>query len=421
MKTLTEFHTKAGSDICIIGAGAAGLMCAIEAAKRGRSVHLLDQSKKVGSKILISGGGRCNFTNLYVEPGAYLSNNEHFCKSALARYTQWDFIQLIEKHGISWHEKTLGQLFCDQRAKAVVQALLDECEQLNIKISLETHITSVETIQLDSSELFQITTNSKEQVQELVTEPKTVLTCESLVIATGGPSIPRMGSTDFGLQIAKLYGLKNIPFQAALVPFTFYQSGDQHLHPFFKDLSGISLEVEVSCNNASFKEHMLFTHKGLSGPAILQISSYWKKKNWIEINLLPELEVHSWLLKQQTEHPNTELKNLLATILPKRLANRLCEALLTNKPIKQFTTQELKKTAHQLQNLKLQPTGTEGMRTAEVALGGVDTNELSSKTFESNKVKNLYFIGETIDVTGHLGGYNFQWAWASGWCAGQYV
>ncbi len=415
MNSLTNHQSsQLNPDICIIGAGAAGLMAAIEAAKRGRSVRLLDQSKKVGSKILISGGGRCNFTNLYVTPDAYLSNNEHFCKSALARYTQWDFMQLLDKHGISWHEKTLGQLFCDQKAKAVVQALLDECDPLDITISLKTSIRSVE------SDQHKITNESDDKTNPLfqIETDSEVINCEVLVIATGGPSIPRMGSTDFGLQIAKQFGLKNIPFQAGLVPFTFSQ---QHLQNFFKDLSGISLEVEVSCNSASFKEHMLFTHKGLSGPVILQISSYWQKGESIEINLLPDLEVDSWLLKKQIEHPNTELKNLLSSLLPKRLAHRLCETHLKNKPMKQFNAQELQTIANQLQHVNLQPSGTEGMRTAEVALGGVDTNELSSKTFEANKMKNLYFIGETIDVTGHLGGYNFQWAWASGWCAGQYI
>lgn len=389
------------TEVCIIGAGAAGLMCGIEAAKRGRSVLVLDKAKKVGSKILISGGGRCNFTNLYINPEAYLSNNPHFCKSALARYTQWDFIQLLEKHHLSWQEKTLGQLFCDQKAKAVVQLLLAECEEYLVKINLESNILSVQ-----KDKLFQVKTNNK------------IITCDSLIIATGGPSIPRMGSTDFGLQIAKQVGLKNISFTAGLVPFTFDQ---QQLQGFFKDLAGISLAVEVSCNHQSFKEQMLFTHRGLSGPAILQISSYWNKGDSIEINLLPEIDAYLWLEEQQTQHPNTELKNLLNMILPKRLTYRLCDTYFDNKPIKQFNTKECQQIAKQLHCLQLYPSGTEGMRTAEVALGGVDTNELSSKTFEANKVKNLYFIGETIDVTGHLGGYNFQWAWASGWCAGQFV
>ncbi|MEE9302264.1 MAG: NAD(P)/FAD-dependent oxidoreductase [Thiotrichaceae bacterium] len=389
-------------DVCIVGAGAAGLMCAIEAGKRGRTVYLIDKAKKAGRKILISGGGRCNFTNLYVSPEAYLSQNEHFCKSALARYTQWDFIQLLEKHQITWQEKTLGQLFCDQKAKAVLQVLLDECEQYDINIIVDATVDSVEK----TEQGFSLQTHQAD------------ITCDSLVIASGGPSIPRMGSTDFGLQIAKQFGLKNLPFRPGLVPFTFLQ--DQ-LESFFKDLSGISLEVEVSCNGTSFHEDMLFTHRGLSGPAILQISSYWNKGDDIAVNLLPQTDAYSWLQQQQNEHPDTELKNCLSILLPKRLAHRLCETHFTNKPVKQFNVTELQQIAKQLHQLILQPSGTEGMRTAEVALGGVDTNELSSKTFQAKNVEGLYFIGETIDVTGHLGGYNFQWAWASGWCAGQYV
>jgi len=391
------------ADVCIIGAGAAGLMCAIEAAKRGRTVLLMDKAKKVARKILISGGGRCNFTNLYITPEAYLSENEHFCKSALARYTQWDFIQLLEKHSITWQEKTLGQLFCDQKAKAVVEVLLSECEQNDITIHIET---TVESISRDDDNTFNLQTHLG------------AISCDSLVIATGGPSIPRMGSTDFGLQVAKQFGLKNIPFKAALVPFIFPQD---ELNTFFKDLAGISLAVEASCNGTSFAENMLFTHKGLSGPVILQISSYWNKGDELAINLLPKLDAYSWLTEEQKTHPDAELKNKLAMVLPKRLAHRLCETHFNNKPLKQCNEPELLDIASQLQRFIFKPSNTEGMRTAEVALGGVDTHELSSKTFQANKVEGLYFIGETIDVTGHLGGYNFQWAWASGWCAGQYV
>lgn len=376
-------------------------MCAIEAAKRGRSVRILEKAKKPGRKILISGGGRCNFTNLYVAPDAYLSGNEHFCKSALARYTQWDFMQLLEKHQITWHEKTLGQLFCDQKAKAIVQVLLDESEQHNIVIDTET-----EVVEIQKKDHFHISCNHGE------------VSADSLVIATGGPSIPRMGSTSFGIQLAKQFNLKNIPFRAGLVPFTFPQ---EKLEGFFKDLAGIALEVDVSCNNAHFREQMLFTHRGLSGPAMLQISSYWNKQDSLEVNLLPDLNAQDWLQEQQQANPNTELKNVLAHILPKRLAYRLCETYFSNKPLKQFNEHEIEKIAALLNAFPFKPSGTEGMRTAEVALGGVDTSELSSKTFEAHKVKGLYFIGETIDVTGHLGGYNFQWAWASGWCAGQYV
>jgi predicted Rossmann fold flavoprotein len=323
------------SDVCILGAGAAGIMCAIEVAKRGRTVRLIDKAKKAGSKILISGGGRCNFTNLYINPEAYLSNNEHFCKSALARYTQWDFIQLLEKHHITWQEKTLGQLFCDQKAKAVVQVLLDECEQYDITISLETTVNKIE-----NPENFLLQTNSGE------------ISCDSLVIATGGPSIPRMGSTDFGLQVAKQFGLKSIPFRAGLVPFTFPQ--DQ-LENFFKELAGISLKVVISCNQTSFTEQMLFTHRGLSGPAILQISSYWKKGDNIEVDLLPDMDASAWLTEQQSSHPDAELKNRLSTLLPKRLAHRLCESYFVSKPLKQLNEPELDHIAKLLHQFVLQP------------------------------------------------------------------
>ena len=390
------------SDVCIIGAGAAGLMCAIEAGKRGRSVRILEKADKPGRKILISGGGRCNFTNLYAAPDAYISGNEHFCKSALARYTQWDFIQLLDKHKITWHEKTLGQLFCDQKAKAIVQMLLDECTEQGVSITCNSAITEIEY---------------KENRFFIHTENDTY-SADSLVVATGGPSIPKMGATDFGLRIAKQFSLKNIPFRAALVPFTFPQ---QQLENFFKGLAGVSVDVEVSCNGTHFRENMLFTHRGLSGPAMLQISSYWNKGDQLLINLLPDIDAKQWLSEQQQLHANTELKNILAQVLPKRLAYRLCETHFTNKPLKQFNANELEKISNQLEQFTVQPSGTEGMRTAEVSLGGLDTSELSSKTFETQRVKGLYFIGETIDVTGHLGGYNFQWAWASGWCAGQYA
>jgi len=388
-------------DTIIIGAGAAGLMCAIEAGKRGRRVLLLDKAKKPGRKILISGGGRCNFTNLDTRPSAFLSANPHFCKSALARYTPWDFIALMEKYSLSWNEKKLGQLFCDQKAPALVDMLLQECEAAGVQITLNCEINSVE-----KDNLFKI--NSSQGLFE----------SRSLVIATGGPSIPRMGATDFGLQIAKQFGLKNINFSAALVPFVFSQ---KIISNHFKSLAGVSADVEIHCNGASFRENLLFTHKGLSGPAVLQISSYWKKGDTVSVNLLPDTNVFEWLVEQKLQHPNAELKTILSTVIPKRLALFLCEAHFKNKTMNEFTEQNISQLAEQLSHWQLEPTGTEGMKTAEVALGGVSTNELSSKTFESNKVPGLFFIGETVDVTGHLGGYNLQWAWASGWCAGQYV
>ncbi len=389
-------------DAIILGAGAAGLMCAAIAAQRNRRVLLIDKAAKVGRKILISGGGRCNFTNINTHPDCFLSHNPHFCKSALARYTPWDFMALMEKHSLNWHEKTLGQLFCDQKSKAVVAMLWQECETAGVDLMLETQAESI----LKQDQQFQLKVKDR------------TLSSESLIIATGGPSIPKMGATDFGLQVAKQFGLKSIPFSPALVPFTFSQDD---LSGILADLSGVSITVTASCNNGHFKENMLFTHRGLSGPAMLQISSYWKKGLTIQINLFPDGNALEWLQERQQDRPQAELKTVLAEIYPKRLAQRLCEQLLPNKPMTQFNTPALEQLAEQLQHWEMTPAGTEGMRTAEVALGGVDTQELSSKTMEARKVPGLYFIGETVDVTGWLGGYNFQWAWASGWCAAQYV
>ena len=395
-------------DVCIIGAGAAGMMCAIEAAKRGKKVVLLDKATQAGKKILISGGGRCNFTNLYTDASAYISHNTHFCKSALARYTQWDFIHFIETNGLTWHEKTLGQLFCDQKAKAIRDLLLDECTQWGIKLYLNCTLHTLE----------KTTDNTTNHYGFSIQSNQGHINASALVIACGGPSIPRMGSTDFGLQIAKQFGIKNHPFYAGLVPFTFSQS---ELEQFFKPLAGIALAVTVSCNNQHFKENILFTHRGMSGPAVLQISSYWKKGDVIIVDMLPEKDAQALLLSAQNNNPNLLLKNVLKQHLPTRLAECISETTFVNKPLKHYTSSEISQIAQQLKHWEFTPSGTEGMRTAEVALGGIDTNELSSKTFECRKVKGLYFIGETLDVTGHLGGYNFQWAWSSGWCAGQYV
>lgn len=419
-------------DVIIIGAGAAGLMCAIEAGKRGRSVLVLEKAKKIGKKILISGGGRCNFTNMYTEADNFLSGNPHFCKSALSRYTPWDFVALLESHGLSWTEKTLGQLFCDQKSKAVVQLLHDECDKAGVTIQPSSEIISI-----------------KKDDEFLVASETENYASESLVIATGGPSIPKMGATGFALQVAENFEIKTVPFSPALVPFVFKI---ETLDAFIKDLSGISTFVEISAvkqNNEnmgksggvcfdsaqqpvhlrsaglSFKEAILFTHRGISGPAALQISSYWKLGDQISINLFPDFDLLQWLKKQQTEHPQAELKTILNYKLPKRLAEKLCEHIIdpefSDKTMRQFNVSELENIEQQLTQWKLLPSGTEGMRTAEVALGGVDTDELSSKTFETRKVSGLYFIGEAVDVTGHLGGFNFQWAWASGWCAGQFV
>jgi predicted Rossmann fold flavoprotein len=387
-------------DVIIIGAGAAGLMCAAIAGQRGRRVLLLDKADKIGSKILVSGGGRCNFTNMHVNPAAYLSQNPHFCKSALARYTPQDFLILMRQHNLSWHEKTLGQLFCDQKAPAVVEMLWAECRDAGVDLRLNTEVGEI----------------SRNEANFRLETAQGRLDAVSLVIATGGPSIPRMGSTDFGVRVAKQFGLKSIPFSPALVPFTFPQDV---LEGLFAGLAGVSTEVTVTCGEGYFREQMLFTHRGLSGPAILQISSYWQKGEAIVIDLLPGKDAAAWLQAMQKQRPKAELKTVLSEILPNRLAQRLCESLFPNRPLGQYGEKQLQAIGQQLQGWELTPSGTEGMRTAEVSVGGVDTRELSSKTFEARKVPGLYFIGETVDVTGWLGGYNFQWAWASGWCAGQ--
>lgn len=392
-------------DVLIIGAGAAGLMCAIEAGKRGRRVLLIDKAKKAAPKILISGGGRCNFTNLYIEPGAYLSGNPHFCKSALARYSQWDFMALMEKHQLSWEEKTLGQLFCDQKAPAIVKMLMQECEQAGVEILLECEVIAIER-----EEGFSLNTTQGQFV------------CNSLVVASGGPSIPRMGSTDYGLQLARQFGVATLPFRPALVPFTFTQLDIDH---YFKDLSGISLDTVIACNGVSFRESMLITHRGISGPVCLQISSYWRKGDQLEINLLPDLDAVTWLLEQQQSRGKVALKTVLSGVFPKRLAQRLPASLSRNLKadltLGEISQADLKRFASQLNHWLLVPSGNEGMRTAEVCLGGVDTNALSSKTLQVSKQPGLFFVGEVVDVTGWLGGYNFQWAWSSGWAAGQVV
>lgn len=391
-------------DVIIIGAGAAGLMCGITAGQRGRSVAILDHANKVGKKILMSGGGRCNFTNYYAEPTNFLSHNPHFCKSALSRYTQWDFIALVEKHSIPYHEKKLGQLFCDNKAKDIVNMLLDECAQAGVEVRTECSIQQVDKV--DDGFIIQ-TSQGKWH-------------CQSLVIATGGLSIPTMGATGFGYDIAKQFGLKLFPTYAALVPFTLTPK----LLEQFDGLSGTSADALVSCNGQSFRENILFTHRGLSGPSILQISSYWQPGDAISINLFPDVDLYEHLKQVQKERPKAHINTVLAEQLTKKLADRLCElwfSAYVDKPLAELSNEALQTITEQLQNWQLKPTGTEGYRTAEVTMGGVDTDEVSSKTFEAKKVPGLYFIGEVLDVTGHLGGFNFQWAWASGYAAGQYV
>ena len=390
-------------DVIIVGAGAAGLMCAAQASQHGRKVLVLDKAIKAGKKILISGGGKCNFTNLFIESEAYISNNPHFCKSALSRYTQWDFIALLESHHLRWTEKTLGQLFCDQKSGAVLRMLLDECQQVEMVLACD-----ISQVAFESD--YMVQTNQGD------------FQAKSLVIATGSPSIPKMGASDFGLQIAKQFGLKSVGFKPALVPLTFHQ---HDINTYFKDLSGLSLDAVVACNGASFREALLITHRGLSGPAILQISSYWNKGDAIEINLLPDLDASEYLLNKQQSRGKAELKTILAEFFPKRLAERLANTLstkaLADTTLGEIKRNDLKAFGYRLNHWLLVPSGTEGLRTAEVCTGGVNTDELSSKTLESNKQSGLYFIGETVDVTGWLGGYNFQWAWSSGWAAGQVV
>jgi predicted Rossmann fold flavoprotein len=390
------------TDVVIIGAGAAGLMCAVTAAERGRRVLLLDHSNKAGKKILMSGGGRCNFTNMYAEPANFASTNPHFCKSALARYTPWDFIALVAKHAVPYHEKKLGQLFCDNRSKDILNLLFAECEQAGVELHVNTAVHQIER---------------GEAGYRLATDLGPVAAA-SLVIATGGLSIPTLGATGFGYEIARQFGHNVLPTRAGLVPFTV--SGP--LKELCTELSGTSVEdCVVSCNGESFRENILFTHRGLSGPAILQISSFWQPGHVVEINLLPDRDVLEWLQGQQAARPNSELKTVLGEVFTKKMAALLAERWFASKPMKQYTPAQLREIADQLGAWQLVPAGTEGYRTAEVTLGGVDTREVSSKTMESLKSPGLYFIGEVLDVSGHLGGFNFQWAWASGHAAAQVV
>ncbi len=388
-------------DVIVIGAGAAGLFCAIEAAKRGRKTLVVDNGKRIGRKILMSGGGRCNFTNIYASPANFLSENRHFCKSALSRYTQWDFIALVQQYGIPYHEKTLGQLFCDNSAQDIVDMLQQECDKAGVQIALQQEITAV--------------TFADGQYQ-LVT-PQLTRQCQSLVVASGGLSLPNLGATAFGFQLAEQFGLKVLPVRAGLVPLT-WQPSDKAV---FEEISGVSLPVTAEANDVQFPEDMLFTHRGLSGPAILQISNYWQPGDELTINLAPEQDIASFLTEQQQQHPAQELKTALAKILPKRLVEKLLELqLFQNQPLKALNAKNIERLDQALSQYIFKPNGTEGYRTAEVTLGGVDTHALSSKTMEAKNQPGLYFIGEVVDVTGWLGGDNFQWAWASGWVAGQY-
>ncbi len=390
------------TDVLIIGAGAAGLMCAIEAGKRGRSVIVLDHANKAGKKILMSGGGRCNFTNMTLEAGNYISSNPHFCKSALSRYTQWDFLALISRYRIPYHEREHGRLFCNDSASDILTMLLTECENAGVTIQLNTSIHHIE----QREQQFQLTTSQGDFI------------AHSLVIATGGLSIPKMGASPLGYKIAEQFGIKVLPTRAGLVPLTLQPEDKEK----FSTLSGIAVPCTIaSVSGQSFSENLLFTHRGLSGPGVLQISSYWQAGEAIVINLLPQIQLADELKTQRQQKINSSLKTLLSHYLPKNLLSCLLPENLLNTGLQDCSNRQIEQIAEQLQDLTIKPNGTEGYRTAEVTIGGVDCNELSSKTMASHKLPNLYFIGEVVDITGWLGGYNFQWAWSSGWCAGQAV
>ncbi|MEE4331682.1 MAG: NAD(P)/FAD-dependent oxidoreductase [Wenzhouxiangella sp.] len=391
---------KAQCDVAIIGAGAAGLMCAIAAGERGRSVRVFDHANKVGKKILMSGGGRCNFTNMHSGPENFLSANPHFCKSALSRYTPWDFIALVEKHDIAYHEKKLGQLFCDKSSKDIVRLLLSECERVGAQVA--THAPVV---------IDQLGPPHRLHVLAQIIE------CESLVIATGGYSIPRMGATGWGFDFARQHGLKVLPTRAALVPFVFEGRKLEQLD----GLAGVSVDTYSSAADGVFRENILFTHKGLSGPAMLQVSSYWQQGESVQIDLLPDLDLEATLKRLRRERPRAHLKTVLADLLPRRVAERWCDLWFGDPVMAEVSNASIESIVHHCQPWTVWPADTEGYRTAEVTIGGVDTSELSSRTMEADRLPGVFFIGEVVDVTGHLGGHNFQWAWASGQAAGACV
>ena len=386
-------------DVIVIGAGAAGMMCAAQAGQRGRRVLLIDHYHKLGEKIRISGGGRCNFTNRYCKPENFLSQNPHFCRSVLARYTPQHFIALVERYGIRYHEKTLGQLFCDDSAQQIIAMLKIECDVGRVQWRMPCEVRSV----LHDGGRYAVTTSHGDY------------SAAALVVATGGLTVPKIGATPFGYRLAEQFGLKIIPPRPALVPLSF----DPETLARFGDLSGIAMDVEVSCNGGRFRENLLFTHRGLSGPAILQISSYWRGGDEIGIDLLPGRDAEAWLLAEQSRRQ--QLGNVLAQTLPKRFAEQWCDSHDFTKPLNEFSKHALREVARGLHQWRVKPTGTLGYNKAEVTLGGVDTDGLSSKTMEAKAMPGLYFIGEVVDVTGHLGGFNFQWAWASGYAAGQAI
>ncbi|WAC64227.1 NAD(P)/FAD-dependent oxidoreductase [Pseudoxanthomonas sp. SL93] len=385
-------------DVLVVGGGAAGLMCALTAGQRGRRVMVVEHANKVGKKILMSGGGRCNFTNTGTTPANFLSANPHFCKSALARYTPADFIGMVDRHRIAWHEKELGQLFCDVSSKLIVKMLVDECTAAGVRIETDCSVERVH----HGDDGFRLHTRHG------------VFAAPSLVVATGGLSIPSMGATGFGYELARRFGHDVLPTRAGLVPLTLSGKHQERL----QDLSGVALPVEARCGRQSFRNFMLLTHRGVSGPAILQISSYWQPGDDLRLDLLPGQDALAWLKDQQKQRPEAELKTVLSEALPRRFAQRLCEVWLPNRPMKQYNEPQLREAADVLARWPLVASGTEGYRTAEVTLGGVDTDGVSSSTMMSTKLPGLFFVGEVLDVTGWLGGYNFQWAWASGHAAG---
>jgi hypothetical protein len=385
-------------DVIIIGAGAAGLMCAAEAGRRGRSVLVLDHAKKIGSKILASGGGRSNFTNVTVTPDHYKSGNPHFCKSAIARYSPHDFMAMLERHGIAFHEEAMGRLFCDRGSSDVVRMLRDECAAAGVEVRLHCPISAA-----GKDDLFTVSTHQG------------TFRSESLVVATGGLSFPELGASGFGHRLAEQFGMTVTPLEPALVPLTFGPEDKGR----FRELSGISIDAVVTCKGRTFRENILFTHRGLSGPAILQVSLYREKSDTINIDLLPG--IHALEIFMTKRESKTELVNLLSGFFPKRFARAWCDLSFESKPMHQYSLKELKDIASRLHSWEVRPAGTEGFHKAEVTRGGVDTDELSSKTMEAKKVPGLFFVGEVVDVTGQLGGYNLHWAWASGFVAGQYV
>jgi predicted Rossmann fold flavoprotein len=388
-------------DVIVIGAGAAGLMCAIESAKRSKKVLVLDRAKKIGEKIRISGGGRCNFTNLNAHPSKFISENPKFMISALNQYDQYDFIKLVESYKIKFHEKKLGQLFCDESSQQIIDLLLSECEKYQVRINKEFNVEDIHY----SNEFYQLKSYDH------------LLSCQSLVIATGGLSIPKIGASKFGYDVAKQFGLNVISTSPALVPLTF----NEDILKICKELTGLSVDAIVSFGKTLFQEGMLFTHRGLSGPSILQISSYWKLKQEIQVNLSPDIDVYEFLLQKKSANSKQDVQSAISEIIPKRLSQIICDNLNIRGKIIDISNKLLNKLSLFINSWQLNPIGTEGYRTAEVTLGGVDTKEISSKTMMSVNYPGLFFIGEVVDVTGHLGGYNFQWAWSSGYVAGQHT